>query len=461
MPILQYRFAVMTAIMLLPVAARAESAPVFNTLVTFDESNGSAPYYVTLVQGTDGNLYGTTVFGGTYDEGTIFRVTTAGALTTIHSFSGPDGEYPFAGLVLGKNGDFYGTTVNGGSSGFGTVFQVTAGGTLSTLHSFAVEDGANPFGGLVQASDGVLYGTTNRGGANTSLGTVFEIAPNGTFTTLHNFGSTDGAYPYATLIQATNQVLYGSTANGGSNNAGVVFAITPGGDFTTIDSFDGTDGATPFGALLQAANGALYGTTPAGGYNSAGTLFEVGSTGTLTTLYTFSVNGVNNGSAPYGGLVQATDQNFYGMTYGGGDLGDGTIFAFTPGGKLITLHRFEGTDGAYPYGGLLQATDGNFYGTTYAGGSGKNGTVFSLSLGLPPFIKAVPAAARVGEIVTILGTDLRGTTGVSFNGTAAAFSILSPTLITATVPAGATSGIVQATSTGGTLSSNVAFRVLP
>ncbi|HZZ17364.1 MAG TPA: choice-of-anchor tandem repeat GloVer-containing protein, partial [Candidatus Sulfotelmatobacter sp.] len=197
-------------------------------------------------------------------------------------------------------------------------------------------------------------------------------------------------------------------------------------------------------------------------------------TGTLTTLYTFcSKPGCTDGRYPNGGLIQATDGNFYGTTSAGGDQsianctyqGCGTIFEITPTGAFSTLHTFVSTDGQNPYAGLLQRTDGTFYGTTNAGGSnGCNrgcGTVFSLSTGLGPFVKLTRDWGKAGQVGGILGQGFTGTTGVFLNGTPASFMGISDTHILATVPTGATSGFITVTTPSGTLTSNVVFRVTP
>jgi uncharacterized repeat protein (TIGR03803 family) len=472
-------------------AVIASHAQTFTTLVKFNGTNGANPL-AGLVQGTDGSLYGTTDSGGTSSAcgcGTIFKVTRAGALTTLHNFTGPDGAGPDGALIQASNGSFYGTTASGGASygGYGTVFKITPAGTLTTLHSFDSTDGANPNAGLVQATDGSFYGTTTTGGANGDGGTIFRITPGGTLTTLHSFAGPgpDGAGPFA-LTQASNGSFYGTTGNGGTfdyfcNGCGTIFKITPAGAFTTLYSFTGgTGGYNPLAGLVQATNGSLYGTTAYGGISGdpalcqsgCGTIFSMTPGGTLTTLYTLCAEiNCTDGAYPYAGLIQATDRNLYGTTLGGGVTGSsytyGTVFKITPSGALTVLHSFDGTDGSFATAGLLQATDGNFYGTTYFGGldlcSGFNGcgTVFSLSVGLGPFVKTLPTSGKVGASVKILGTNLTGATNVTFNGTAAAFTLLSPSLITTNVPTGATTGTVQAVTPGGTLSSNVAFLVRP
>lgn len=197
------------------------------------------------------------------------------------------------------------------------------------------------------------------------------------FKTLHSFGGTDGVYSSAALVQATDGNLYGTTANGGANGDGTIFRITPSGTLTTIYSFCSqpgcADGLEPYGVLIQATTGDLYGTTSHGGTANSGTVFRITPSGTLTTLYTFcSQSNCVDGANPYGGLVQAIDGNLYGTTSHGGTLGVGTVFKITPSGTLTMLYSFcsqnNCMDGIQPYAALVQATDGNFYGTTFYGG---------------------------------------------------------------------------------------------
>jgi uncharacterized repeat protein (TIGR03803 family) len=192
------------------------------------------------------------------------------------------------------------------------------------------------------------------------------------------------------------------------------------------------------------------------------------TSGELTTFYSFcAVTACTDGFNPVAGVIQATDGNFYGTTEFGGTsvsshntFGYGTAFQLTAAGTLTTLHSFDGTDGKYPQAGLVQGTDGNLYGvTTGTDAVHAWGTVFKISLGLAPFVKTVPVAAYPGKQVFILGNNLTGATSVSFNGTAASFTVVSATEITATVPAGSTTGTVVVATPGGSLSSNVPFRV--
>jgi uncharacterized repeat protein (TIGR03803 family) len=233
--------------------------------------------------------------------GTIFKITPGGALTTLYSFCSksecPDGANPYAGLVQATTGDFYGTTRNAGAYGpyYGTIFKITPSGKLTTVYSFCSQieksgctDGANPYAGLVQATNGDFFGTTEDGGTG-GVGTVFKITPGGALTTLYSFcpqiGCTDGRYPYAGLVQASNGDFYGTTSEGGANNDGTIFEITPSGTLTTLYSFCSesgcTDGVHPSAALVQASNGDFYGTTNSGGAYGYGTVFEITPSGTL------------------------------------------------------------------------------------------------------------------------------------------------------------------------------------
>ena len=345
---------------------------------------------------------------------------------------------------------------------------------MTTLYSFCAKtnctDGANPYAGLVLGRDGNFYGTTEAGGS--IYGTIFKIAPaGGTPTTLHSFDSTDGANPYGGLVQATNGDFYGTTFQGGtstncSGGCGTVFKITAGGTFNTLHSFDLADGFNPHGVLVQANNGDLYGTTTYGGSSTnclslgCGTVFEISPAGKFTSLYSFCVKtGCPDGSHPEAGMVQGTDGNLYGTTSGGGGSGVGAVFQITPGGTLMTLSGFSIGGNL---NGLVQGTDGDFYGATYIGGTYSDGTIFSLSMSLGPFVKAQPTVGKVGAVVTILGTNLTGATGVSFDGAAATFTVVSASEITTTVPSSAKTGTLKVTGTSaGTLNSNVSFLVTP
>ncbi len=367
------------AVVLLLALAIASPAQTLTTLYNFAGPDGASPDAV-LVQGSDGNFYGTTPNGGTIGFGTVFQITPFGTLTTLYSFTdGTDGANPEAGLVQGSDGNFYGTSSAGGIS-FGSVFRITPSGTLTTLYRFpGGSDGENPYAGLLQGSDGNFYGTTRSGGTG-SYGTVFKITRSGTLTTLYSFtGGTGGYYTVAGLVQGSDGNFYGTTLYGGTGGGGTVFQITPSGTLTTLYSFTGgTGGYYPSAGLVQGSDGNFYGTTLRGGTGNSGTVFQITPSGVLTTLYSFA--GGTDGAHPNAGLVHGTDDNFYGTTSEGGTTGYGTVFQITPSGSLTTLYTFSGTDGANPYAGLVQGSDGNFYGTTTNRGTGSFGTVFKLQL---------------------------------------------------------------------------------
>ena len=424
-----------------------------------------------LVQASDGNFYGTTQAGGTSSNcqggcGTVFKITPGGTLTTLHSFDWYHGASPTSELVQGTDGNFYGTTYGGGAHQYyGSVFKISPSGTFTLLYSFCAQtdcpDGSMPYAGLVRGADGSFYGTTLEGGANTgcslgagTCGTVFKITPGGGLTTLHNFCSqpncADGGNPYAGLILASDGNFYGTTFNRGANGYGTVFKISPAGALTTLYSFcsqsNCSDGQYAYAGLVQATDGNFYGSTSAGGggqFHQGGTIFKITSSGTLTTIYNFcSQQNCTDGSDSVARMVQAGDGALYGTTLHGGTncqqtSGCGTIFRITTSGTLTTLHSFDDTnDGKSPFGGLVQATDGNFYGAATYGanpactaGLHGCGTVFRLN-GPPPSMTSVtsqPNPSMFGELVTITATVgpagpplPTGTVGFTSNGTAIA-----------------------------------------
>jgi uncharacterized repeat protein (TIGR03803 family) len=412
----------------------------FTSLVSFDGTNGANPYS-SLIQGADGNFYGTTRFDGSRGSGTALNLTPEGALTVLYDFCSQaacaDGADP-GGLVQSSNGNFYGTTGSGGSGshctitgGCGTVFSITPAGELTTLYSFCSQVNCSDgyvggfIAGLIQATNGNFYGTTYGGGAN-SYGTVFEITPTGTLTTLYSFCSdtncADGSYPWAALIQGSDGNLYGTTNGGGGSShctttggCGTVFSITLAGKLTTIYNFcnlqNCSDGTTPYSVLAQGTDGNFYGTTYFGGANSScpgncGTVFKITPSGTLTTLYSFCPQtGCTDGFGPWAGLSLGSDGNFYGTAgYGGNTAngainGSGTIFQVTSAGAVTVLHSFDNADGSGPFAQLVQATNGIFYGTTVYGGNLSCsspigcGTVFSLVA--QPVLSANPSAITI------------------------------------------------------------------
>ncbi|MGA8532612.1 MAG: choice-of-anchor tandem repeat GloVer-containing protein [Candidatus Tumulicola sp.] len=340
----------------------------------------------------NGALYGTTVFGGSGDDGTVFKVTPSGKETVLHSFAGgTDGSLPFAGL-LKLGGLLYGTTSGGGKSN-GTVYDITTAGSETILYSFTGDpDGSNPYAGLTDVG-GVLYGTTDVGGTE-NLGTVFQMTLSGKETVLHSFaGGIDGVDVQQSTLVDVGGTLYGTTLLGGGSGCatqgcGTVFKITTSGKEKVLYSFTGgTDGETPTGAMTN-VSGTLYGTTYLGGSGcgrkGCGTIFTVTTSGKESVLYRFA--GGKDGANPVG--LTDVGGTFYGTTQNGGSgcgkKGCGTVFAITPSGTETVLYRFAGgKDGANPSSGLT-SLKGTLYGTTSSGGSGCPqyggcGTVFSLS----------------------------------------------------------------------------------
>jgi len=325
------------------------------------------------------------------------KTPTGSAYRVLYNFGSyaTDGRIPEGSLINLKD-TLYGTTLSGGSGcyasgGCGTVFAITTSGEETVLHNFSGStDGALPYAGLVNVS-GVLYGTT--GGGASSGGTVFSITPSGTENVLHDFkGTPDGFDPQAALI-GVGGTLYGTTAYGGSDGQGTVFSITVSGGETVLHNFGGmgTHGSYPEASLLQ-VNGRLFGTTYKGVPGERGTVFEITRSGNGHVAHVF-IGTSKDGSFPRAGLIDV-DGTLYGTTSGGGrgnceGCGNhehyGTIFAITPAGKERLLYKFQGypKDGAVPDGELLYA-GGIFYGTTESGGancaiSHGCGTIFSIT----------------------------------------------------------------------------------
>jgi uncharacterized repeat protein (TIGR03803 family) len=345
---------------------------VMNTLANFAGTNGTYPV-AALVQGSDGNFYGTTIGGGTNYNGTIFKITANGVLTCLHSFIYSEGASPNS-LMQGLDGSLYGTTSSGGTNGYGTIFKITTNGVLTCLHSFIYTEGYGP-NNLVRGTDDILYGTTISGGPNGN-GTIFKVTTNGEFTTLHSFDYLEGNQP-ASLVLASDGNLYGARNNGGTNGCGTLFKTTTNGEVTTLWSFDNsssTDGSTP-DKPVQGVGGVFYGITESGGTCGYGTFYKMSTNGQRTGLYSFT--GLADGSCP-NSLVLGRDGFYYGTTANGGTNDYGTVFKATTNGTLIALHRFNGDDGHQPVS-LIVGLDGNLYGTTEYGGMDDCGTVFKIT----------------------------------------------------------------------------------
>jgi uncharacterized repeat protein (TIGR03803 family) len=320
-------------------------------------ANGATPQ--TVLQGSDGNFYGVTSGGGTgpcqMGCGGAFKITLTGVQTGLYFFSGgSDGGQP-SDVIQGSDGNLYGTTAYGGTAnnqcgagGCGVAFKLSTAGAESTLYSFAAgtADGGLPVG-ITQGSDGNFYGTTTYGGSSNN-GTVFKFTPAGVETVVHSFGTgSDGALPQGPLIQGTDGNFYGTTAYGGTENAGTVFKITPAGVETVLYSFAGgtTDGANPYTTLVQGSDGNFYGTTNSGGDGSCfagcGIVFKVTPAGSESVLYLFTAAAFGGPQPPSpSSLLQGSDGNLYGTTLNGGQYGNGALFKITAAGAATVLYSF-------------------------------------------------------------------------------------------------------------------------
>ncbi len=360
-----------------------DSAGNFATVKHLGAGDGHAPT-ASVILASDGKLYGTTSAGGTNDLGTIFRIDFAGTLTTLHPLAATEGSAPLGNVVQGTDLNFYGTAKDGGANGGGTVFRMTAAGALTKIHDFGgPSTGYEPESGVMQASDGNLYGTTFWGGP-TNNGTIYKLTLGGTRTVLHNFVETDGGQPWAKMVQlAAGGPLYGTASRGGTSHWGAAFSITTAGSYSFLHSFNGTDGLGPRDAplVLRSADGLLYGMTEQGG-TGLGNVFKMSTAGAVTSIHAFNLT---DGALPSDGLVLGADGNFYGTTSSGGAaLAEGNVIRITPAGAVTVLHEFNHTqgaddDGMFPMGGLVRATDGNFYGTTRVGGAGSEGNVYRIT----------------------------------------------------------------------------------
>jgi uncharacterized repeat protein (TIGR03803 family) len=375
-----------------PGSAGTAHAQTFTVLHNFKGSgygDGVNPR-AGLVRDAAGNLYGTTVGGGSLGYGTVFKVNKSGKETVLYSFAGgTDGIGPFARLVRDAAGNLYGTTVNGGSSNYGTVFKVSNTGKETVLHSFAgAPDGCSPFGGLLRDGVGNLYGTTYSCGAY-SYGTVFKIDTKASETVLYNFCSqtacADGANPYynTSVLMNSEGDLYGVTEEGGTYGEGVVYELSNSGTLTVLHSFAGgvnhTDGLYPYGTPAMDKNGNLYGTTEEGGSSELGIIWKVSKDGTETVLHSFA-GGSSDGANPFAGVIVDAKGNLYGDTTAGGSAANyGTVYELNKKGTLTLLHRFTVPNGESPYGGLIRDAKGILYGTASGGGTNGDGTVWKLA----------------------------------------------------------------------------------
>jgi len=458
---------------------------------------------VTL--GSDGNFYGTTYEGGSVTAGAVFKLTPGGTYTTLYSFTGgKDGAYPYAPPVEGNDGNFYGTTTAGGNTkvcggGCGTIYKITPAGALTTLHEFDITHGYEPYGPLVLGTDGNFYGTTPAG-TSANAGVVFKISPAGKFTLLFSFDSTHGETPFAGLVQGADGNFYGTTIYGGTGG-GVVFKITPSGKLTILHEMNGTtDGARPYGGLVLASDGNFYGANSNGGTvnsncaDGCGTVFKITPKGAYSVLYKFDYT---TGATPYVTPFQHTS----GVVYGDSPVGGtGNVSPCAPGncgvfyswqdskltafvsllpylgkvGKTVEFlgQGFNGTT-SVSFGGTaakFQIVSDTYLTAAVPDGATTGSVTVKTSAGTLPSIKVFrvtpqilsfnPTSGPVGTNVTIMGVSLKQATKVAFGGaTATKFTVNSDKQVTATVPTGAKTGHITINTPGGVAVSKGVFKV--
>jgi len=371
---------------------KAAAVSTFTTLYSFVGNPDGANPSGELLEDLQGNVYGSTQAGGVAGVGTVYKYAN-GAVTTLHSFSGPDGSSPAGGLLnsvgnLDLGGNIFGVTTSGGARKRGVIYSVNGStGAFSILHTFTGGlQGGTPYGRLILFTDGNIYGTTSLGGGY-NRGLIFRLTPSGVYSVVACFNGKTGAYPIAGLAASLNgfqikRSLFGVTSAGGTYGGGSVFALTPQGKIVNIHSFNpAIDGSAPNAELIPNDNGNLYGTATSGGSGNAGTLFEISAAGKFSLLYSFPTDPATmlnpNGSFPFARLATWFNGALYGSTAFGGATGGGVLFKYA-GGTFTLLHTFSGSDGATPIGQLLLSPDGNIYGTTADGGAGTYGTLFAM-----------------------------------------------------------------------------------
>jgi uncharacterized repeat protein (TIGR03803 family) len=370
---------------------------IFTKKIDFDgTSNGSMPFG-SLIQASNGKLYGMTLQGGVNNKGVLFEFDPVSStfIKKIDFAGTSNGSSPEGALLLASNGKLYGMTSSGGTNDYGVLFEYNP--TTSTYSKKIDFDGTlkgqKPCGSLMQASNGKLYGMTSSGGTN-NYGVLFEFDPaSSTLTKKLDFaGTTNGKSPYGSLIQALNGKLYGMTYNGGTKDFGVLFEYNLATlNLTKKVDFNGTlNGKYPYGSLIQATNGKLYGMTQNGGSNDYGVIFEY-DTSTSTCTKKLDFNGSLNGKLPHGSLMQASNGKLYGMTYQGGTMGYGVLFEYNPTTSTYSkkLDFAAILDGNQPQGSLIKASNGKLYGMTGYGGTNNYGIIFEYDPATSVFTKKI------------------------------------------------------------------------
>ena len=416
-----------------PAHAQVTTYDTENTLITFDGTNGRLPE-AGLILASDGNYYGVTYDGGANGFGEIYRLIPAGnpitsfTQTVLYSFGSTGGQNPMGGLVQGTDGNLYGTTYSDSANSSGTIFQYNLTTlTLTTLHTFTgssvtPSDLKHPEAALIEGVDGYLYGTGHGGSGVEAVtnGGIFRIAKAGTgYAILHSCNTAettptaDCQSPVSPLVQASNGDFYGMSLSGGVNGDGNVFRITSAGVFTDLLDFadEEISPESPYGNLVIGTdNKTFYGVSYAGGADADGTFFSFvdnGTTGTATLQYSFA--GKSNAGKPQAGLILGSDGNFYGTSEAAGGNSDGTVWMSSALGAENMIYPFNyanvTTDGETPLANPIQGADGQFYGTASVGGTSDYGTVWQVipatTLANPITITVSPTTIAVGSSATL------------------------------------------------------------
>ncbi len=403
--------------LLLP--SRLITADQFATLFTFppDKLHPSK-----LIQASDGNFYGTTQLGGTHLKGSVFRMNSAGVVTTLYHFTGhADGAFPYGGVVEGLDGNFYGSTTSDLPGTSGTIFKITPGGLFTTIYHFSGNtqaDGYDP-SALIRGKDGDFYGTTPTGGP--SSGIVFRVTSTGTLTKIADLPSGSSTLPENPLVQGTDGNFYGVSAAGGSNSGGFAFKVTQTGVVSVLHNFSFHSGR--ISALVQATDGNLYGVRERDGSQGQGLIYRLTPAGGFAALYNFA--GPTDGARPRGALVQASDGKLYGTTTTLGPSGGGTIFRTTTAGAFANVKSFSSDliQPRAPEVTLINAENAKIYGTTVLGGNSNRGTIFSIAAtGTFGVVGSLPGDVLGANPTSLTqgGSALFGTTsagGLHNNGT--------------------------------------------
>jgi uncharacterized repeat protein (TIGR03803 family) len=373
-------FLTLTLLILLP--CKPAHGQTYQVLYSFHGGVDGGTPYAGVTRDQAGNLYGATEAGGTFGNGVIFKLDSAGNQTVLYSFRGnpTDGSQPYAALTIDAVGNLYGNTYVGGQRNLGTVFQLDSAGNETVLHNFigipgGSQDGAAPFSKLLRDSLGNLYGTTLEGGSQ-GWGVVYKLDTAGRLTFVHDFLGNEGKLPRARIIRDNSGNFYGAAEFGGDFDFGVIYQINSRGRYTILHSFKDNDGSLPYGGVTRDHAGNLYGTTVAGGTFHKGVVFELTAAGQYTILHTF---GGPEGSQPQSAIVRDSAGNLYGTTIAGGGADLGVVFKIDASGTYSVLHSFTGADGEGPYADLIRDSAGNLYGTAYEGGGFGSGVVFKIT----------------------------------------------------------------------------------